>query len=252
MRKMITAGSLGCNRRATPIAIIAMSLLATPSVFAQAQTLEQQQKAFKVVADFADRYCKAPPTGGSSNKIELNATLQADFASIVKKLLNLGVLGAAKFEHTSYTGVLPQDAAKLYTDYNSCRNTIWTDLKLSFQVVEPKYAPVDNTTWRGTAQLHGDSHLANLTLRLFVNGDILVGTIHQDEDRNPELIENVKFENGVLSYDQGTYGKPENHAELVLDKNEGLLTGHSFPRTDLQHSNYDMSFKKIDSTCRCH
>jgi hypothetical protein len=64
---------------------------------ANANSLETQEKALHVIADFADRLCtKIPQTGGASN-LGLTGEAKAQLSELIKKIADLGIEGAAKY-----------------------------------------------------------------------------------------------------------------------------------------------------------
>lgn len=94
-----------------------------------AATLEENEKALNMIADFADRLCKDIPLQGHGDNLELTGSAKAELNGIIKKLANLGLDGAIKYQHTEYEGLLQKDLVSALKDSTNCRLQIWNDLK---------------------------------------------------------------------------------------------------------------------------
>jgi hypothetical protein len=94
-----------------------------------AASLEETEKALNMIADFADRLCKDIPLQGHGDNLELTGSAKAELNGIIKKLANLGLDGAIKYQNTEYEGLLQKDLVSALKDSTNCRLQIWKDLK---------------------------------------------------------------------------------------------------------------------------
>ena len=92
-------------------------------------TLEENEKALTMIADFAERLCKDPPLEGHGKNMELSGSAKAELRGIIKKLANLGLDGAIKYQNTEYAGLLQKDLVSALKYRTDCRLKIWNDLK---------------------------------------------------------------------------------------------------------------------------
>ena len=94
-----------------------------------AASLEENEKALNMIADFADRLCKDIPLQGHGENVELSGSAKAELNGIIKKLANLGLDGAIKYQNTKYEGLLQKDLVSALKDGTDCRLQVWNDLK---------------------------------------------------------------------------------------------------------------------------
>ena len=106
-----------------------MSFLAILVQTSLAISLQEQEKALHMIADFAERFCKDIPLEGYGKNIELTGKAKAELNGIINKLVNIGVEGAAKYQDQKYKGVLQKDLVNALKDSTNCRLIIWNDLK---------------------------------------------------------------------------------------------------------------------------
>ncbi|WP_455387739.1 hypothetical protein [Petrachloros mirabilis] len=102
--------------------------LAANSVAAQS-SLAEQERALNMIADFADRLCKDIPLEGEGDNVELSGKAKVELSGIIKKIADLGVEGAAKYQKTEYKGLLQKDLVRALQDSTNCRLQVWNDLK---------------------------------------------------------------------------------------------------------------------------
>jgi len=105
------------------------SLLCLGSANAFATSLEENEKALNTIASFSDRLCKDIPLEGSGDNLGLSGSAKAELKGIVKKLIDLGVEGAIKYQTTEYEGLLQKDLVNAIQAETNCRLQIWRDLK---------------------------------------------------------------------------------------------------------------------------
>ncbi|WP_095158787.1 hypothetical protein [Pseudomonas sp. Irchel 3E13] len=76
------------------------------------------------IANFAERICSTPEAKGNSQTTELSGAAKAELKGLVKKVVDLGIDGAAKYESKEYEGVLQQDLAPLISKSTTCKESI--------------------------------------------------------------------------------------------------------------------------------
>jgi hypothetical protein len=112
----------------------AFVLLSTVYSVVPAQGLGSSAEALKVIGDFADRLCQTVPLDTSSSRVELSGSAKAELDGIVKKLANLGIQGAGKYESSDSKNVLQKDLAEVLKESRNCRLQVWNDLKTKFDL----------------------------------------------------------------------------------------------------------------------
>jgi hypothetical protein len=115
--------------RYEPILIALFVFTLEPAASLAADVTAQQQKALNVIADFADRLCKSPPLQGQQTSLELSGTAKAELNEVVRKIVDLGIEGAAKYTNSEWNGFLQKDLAAIVKDSANCRLEVWRDLK---------------------------------------------------------------------------------------------------------------------------
>jgi hypothetical protein len=94
-----------------------------------AQDFSAQQKALDMIADFAEKICKSAPIEGQSSDVQLTGGAKAELSGLLKKVADLHLEGAAKYNSGQYTGVLQKDLATTIKDAQDCKLAIWKDLQ---------------------------------------------------------------------------------------------------------------------------
>ena len=116
--------------RIRPVSIIAvvcfLTILTQTSL---ATPLEEQEAALNLIADFAERICYSISPEGQGSNLELSGKAKAELNGILKKLVNLGVEGAAKYQDTQYKGLLQKDLANAMRDSANCKLEVFRELK---------------------------------------------------------------------------------------------------------------------------
>lgn len=120
--------------------IISLQLLLVALVFtsANAADLATVQTTLNIISDFTDKLCKTPPLQGGTEEVELSGSAKAELNQLLKKVANLGVEGAVKYQSEQYSGLLQKDLANVLRDSNNCRLEVWGDLKDKLFPQEPK------------------------------------------------------------------------------------------------------------------
>jgi hypothetical protein len=120
-----------------PVLFASLFFLSVDGI-AAANNLGAQKKALEVIIDFADRLCTTIPLTGSADNAELSGNAKAELSEVLKKIANLGIEGAAKYQTSDWQGVLQQDLAGQLNNSRNCKLEVFKDLK------EKLLAPVDN------------------------------------------------------------------------------------------------------------
>jgi len=129
--------------------VLTLMLFYCLSFFSQksyAASLEENEKALNMIADFADRLCKDIPLQGHGDNLELTGSAKAELNGIIKKLANLGLDGAIKYQNTEYEGLLQKDLVSALKDSTNCRLQIWNDLK--DKLISSSTSTIDQATAR--------------------------------------------------------------------------------------------------------
>ena len=142
---MITGSSCFRHQLANPFP----SGRPTSSEVAAQSSLVRQQQALDMIAVFAEKLCKDIPLTGGGRSLELSGKAKAELSGIIKKIANLGVEGAAKYQTSEYRGLLQKDLAKAIKESTNCRLEVWKDLKdklLGVAAPPPPPSPYDTAT----------------------------------------------------------------------------------------------------------
>lgn len=107
-------------------------------------------RSLSIIGDFADRLCQTVPLTTASNTIELSGTAKAEIQGLIKKLADLGVSAAAKYQTVSSRNVLQVDLAKVLNESRECRMQVWRDLKGTFKI--SSLIPTGNFTQPNTTE----------------------------------------------------------------------------------------------------
>lgn len=95
-------------------------------------SFEREQKALDVIADFADRMCKDIPLQGTRSGGELSGSAKAELRGVAKKVADLGVEGAAKYQTGRYESLLQSDLVDALKNSADCKLRIFDSLKDRF------------------------------------------------------------------------------------------------------------------------
>lgn len=89
----------------------------------------ETQKALDMISDFADRLCKTVPIEGSDGRLELSGKAKAELNELLKKIANIGIEGAAKYQQGQYKGLLQKDLTGALEINTNCRLQVLKELK---------------------------------------------------------------------------------------------------------------------------
>jgi len=114
---------------ASKLVLLASFFLLSIESIVSAENLEAQKKALEAIADFADRICSTIPLKGDGKNLELTGNAKAELNEFLKRVANLGIEGAAKYQASEWQGVLQQDLAGQLNNSRSCKLEVYKDLK---------------------------------------------------------------------------------------------------------------------------
>ncbi len=107
-----------------------VSMLLVPNYsFSQAEGADKDLQALNVIADFADRICKDIPLKGKASNLELSGDAKAELKGLLKKVADLGIKGAVKYQDLEYEGLLQEDLVSAISKSSDCKLEVWKDLK---------------------------------------------------------------------------------------------------------------------------
>lgn len=95
-----------------------------------ADELDEMKKALDIISEFAEKLCKDVPITGSAENLELTGDAKAELNKILKKIADVGIKGAVKYQKSEYQGLLQKDLAQIITSERNCRLAVWNDLKM--------------------------------------------------------------------------------------------------------------------------
>lgn len=90
---------------------------------------DSEYKALEIISDFANDICGSIPLEGTSSDIKLSGKAKASLNDVLKKIADLGIEGAAKYQASEYKGPLQADLAEILSKTQDCKQNIWNDLK---------------------------------------------------------------------------------------------------------------------------
>jgi hypothetical protein len=114
---------------AIPLALTAMVLVRTMP--AKADTRD----ALDLITETAQKICNDVPTAGERQSVEANGDVKAALNGLLKRLGDIGVSGAGKYEAEQYVGVLQKDLAVVLRENSECKVTV---LRLLIDRVMPQ------------------------------------------------------------------------------------------------------------------
>lgn len=103
--------------------------LITSSFCYSSQGLDESDKAIKIIVNAAKDLCETVPLSGGTEGIQLTGDARAKLKGVLKKLADIGIEGAVKYEKSSYDGVLQKDLANIINQSTNCKMDVWNDLK---------------------------------------------------------------------------------------------------------------------------
>jgi hypothetical protein len=104
-------------------------IIALSFKLAHAESLDGIERALDLISKSAGDICKNAPMSGSTNNLEISVGARAEVSKLIKKLVDIGVSGATKYQNNEYYGILQKDLAGSINDSNNCRLKVFNSLK---------------------------------------------------------------------------------------------------------------------------
>lgn len=115
------------------------------SPMSNASDLSSQSEALSLILKFSENFCKDPSMSGSTESKSLTVEGKAELNGLIKKIADLGVGAAGKYENDAYQGLLQKDLIKALENSQNCKMAVWNDLHDKL-ILPVKEAPVEATT----------------------------------------------------------------------------------------------------------
>lgn len=203
---------------------------------AKADDLENQQKALNTISNFAEKLCKYPPLAGNESKYELSGEAKAELSKVLKKVADLGVKGAAKYQASDYEGLLQKDLANVVKDSSNCKMEVWRDLKDRLIPPAKLSEEVKIYNMRIKSFPLRPDQISGVTLDIYIDNKSKgkIGNIPNpktfDMGQFKEGLHSFRFENINAYYIDrfGTYSSVPNMNGLECEGDFGLTTSKTF------------------------
>src|SRR2546427_72471 len=109
------------TRRLAAVALVFLSQIICITGGASALQDDPSERILKLIGDFAERICPRVPLQGSTSTFELSGQAKAELSGLLKKISELGLQGAAKYQQSQFEGVLQKDLLAATRDTTDCR-----------------------------------------------------------------------------------------------------------------------------------
>lgn len=109
------------------ISKVILAFLLAFAFFLKANAQQVTKEQLDMIADFADRLCQEMELAGE--EFSLSGQAEADLGSILKRLADIGVEGAADFSLKRYSGFTQEDLLEAMRESNQCKTIVWRDLQ---------------------------------------------------------------------------------------------------------------------------
>lgn len=164
--------SVKCEQLMPRRMILALSLVLAHS--ASADELYAETAALDAISGFASEICKEPPLAGRESTYELSEKAKADLVQVLKKIVDLGIEGAAEYRGSESEGALQTALARLVKDSSNCRLEVRRHLKnrLIPAAMQPKR--VETLDVRVKALPIRPGQISGVTLNLYIDGEYVV------------------------------------------------------------------------------
>lgn len=157
---------------AAMLVVVTISSVGNNVVAQNSQT--EIQQALNMIADFAAKTCADIPLTG--NGIELTGEGKAELSGIFKKIADLGIEGAVKYQ--KYEGLYQKDLVKALHNSTSCKFEVFKELKDIF------FPPKDAHIPKNDISIHNwfDERSLKSDVKVFIDGSY-VGMLSTDQNR---------------------------------------------------------------------
>lgn len=122
------------------------SILFVISTFSIADSMENKKEALAIIADTADQICnKNIKQSSQSNEMSLSGEANAEIAGLVKKLVDLGIVGAGSYSSKKTQGILQYELAGSIKSQSNCKQGVFYALIEKFIPSEKNVNPFIST-----------------------------------------------------------------------------------------------------------
>ncbi len=99
-------------------------VLSSSSVYGESPALDKE--IVITIRDFVEQMCPTIPLEESSSSTELSGNTKAELKGLLKKLADLGIQGALKYQESNYQGLLQNDLYAATRDSTNCKMNVST------------------------------------------------------------------------------------------------------------------------------
>jgi hypothetical protein len=110
------------------LAVFALAFGSSSALGQANEKLAMQRAALKDITDAAERICNSIPLNGTSQSAELSGQAKAEVNGVIKKVADLGVQGAGKYQTSEFSNVLQRDLAQAIQTNTNCKQTVFNVL----------------------------------------------------------------------------------------------------------------------------
>ncbi len=231
---------------------------------AVAKDLDSRHQALNAISEFADNLCGEIKEKGTKSVKGISGKAKADLPGFLKKMVNIGIEGSAKFQTTEYQGVLQEDLANVLKDTRDCKYKVFEKLEAKFfpsiPIEKPLHARTapSNTGISQYSQALNNLRSKELEIRRPAIQELrMIGTqssdiemkkaVKQDLERFVRKnIMNRKAKGEGILEDRGTY-KAEDIVTALRALQAVKRSSGGRLEVDMTNINFDrVSFGKID------
>jgi hypothetical protein len=95
----------------------------------QAQDLEAQTKALRVISAFAAETCNHFALEGNSTSLELSGDVKAQLQGLIAQVAGLGITGAGKYKNDAFKNILHEQLADALKTSSTCKLEVFKVLQ---------------------------------------------------------------------------------------------------------------------------
>jgi hypothetical protein len=122
--------------------LVFFSFLFAISTFSIADSIENKKEALAIIASTADQICnKNVQQSSQSNELSLSGGANAEIAGLIKKLVDLGIVGAGSYSSKETQGILQNELSGSIKSQSNCKQGIFYALLEKFIPSEKNVNP---------------------------------------------------------------------------------------------------------------
>ena len=129
-----------------------------------AYNLDSQQEAINIIKKTAKDFCDTVPLSGGTEGVQLTGDAKVKVSGLVKKLADMGIKGAFKYEKNEYEGVLQKDLAEILNKSANCKMDIWNDLHEKL-ILPVEKSEIEQVSTKNREALIKDQHPTELSIK---------------------------------------------------------------------------------------